>query len=497
MLVIGLQKRKRSLQGVIMKDNFGKEKTLIVIGSSLILIGVLLNEWIVAALFCPDGVLSTFLYRIVVWFFDISLVSIGALLLIYRKSTRISRKTFIFPAITLILITTILEVGLQLLTVIFPKIDALLSEIPRNVYDEKLVHRPNPAYPGHDLNGFRNKSVPKKADIVAMGDSQTYGTNVRVDQAWPQQLQKLGNIKVYNISSGGYGPVHSLILLDEALKFKPRLLIEALYAGNDLYDSYYLVYDKNQLPDMKTSDEKVIRDIYEAENIESLGDRAQRMLSNQTKQTKTQDSEHDSSLTKYFSENCKLYRVFSTLNSLCNYYMSLNSTWELEKKYAQEDKTYFLPFESERFRTIFTPVRRLCALDLNDIRILEGHRLSLEAIRFMNERTRIANIDFIVLLIPTKELVFKSVVYETQQSMPDEYNTLIDNEELFWRRTKAYLEDQGIGYIDSLPVLRGCFRSGVQPYRITKDGHPNPAGHHAIAELVLSTLRSRDHTALK
>jgi lysophospholipase L1-like esterase len=81
--------------------------------------------------------------------------------------------------------------------------------------------------------------------------------------------------------------------------------------------------------------------------------------------------------------------------------------------------------------------------------------------------------------------------------MPDEYNTLIDNEELFLRRTKAYLEDQGIGYIDSLPVLRGCFRSGVQPYRITKDGHPNPAGHHAIAELVLSTLRSRDHTALK
>ena len=56
LLVIGLQKRKRSLQGVIMKDNFGKEKTLIVIGSSLILIGVLLNEWIVAALFCPDGV---------------------------------------------------------------------------------------------------------------------------------------------------------------------------------------------------------------------------------------------------------------------------------------------------------------------------------------------------------------------------------------------------------------------------------------------------------
>ncbi len=478
-----------------MKDNFLKENLLIFIGSLLILTGVLLNEWIVAALLSPDGVLSTSLYRITIWIFDISLVSIGALLLIYRKSIRMSIKTVLFPVITLILVAAILEVGLQLLTAIFPKIDLLLSETPtKRVYDEKLGHRPNPAYPGHDRNGFRNESVPKKADIVAMGDSQTYGTNVKAAQAWTQQLQKLGKIKVYNMAFGGYGPVHSLILLDEALKFNPKLLIEAFYSGNDLYDSYSLVYDKNRLPGMKTSDEKAIRDIREAENIELLRVKAQRM---QPKQTKTQDPEHYSSLSKYFSKNCKLFRVFATLNRLCNDYTLPDPTWELEKKYALENKTYFLPFESGRFRTIFTPDHRCCALDLNDVRILEGHRLSLEAIRLMSEKTRMANIDFIVLLIPTKELVFKNVMYETQQSIPHEYKTLIDNEELLWRRTKAYLENQGIGYIDSLPVLRGCLCNGAQPYMITKDGHPNPIGHRAIAELVLSTLRSREHAALK
>jgi len=108
-----------------------------------------------------------------------------------------------------------------------------------------------------------------------------------------------------------------------------------------------------------------------------------------------------------------------------------------------------------------------------------------------------ANIDFIVLLIPTKELVFKDLVYESQQSIPDIYKTLIDNEELLWRRTKAYLKSQGIVYIDALPVLKGCFRSGAQPYKITIDGHPSPAGHRAVAELVLSTLRNPEYNILK
>lgn len=479
---------------MITKDNSEKEKTLIVIGSSLILIGILCNEWIIAAFVCPDGTLTGFVYRTMVWFFDISMISIGALLLIYRKSIRIRRKTILFSAITLALTAAILEFGLQLLTLAFPKINLLLSETPLIIYDEKLGHRPNPMCPGHDHNGFRNESVPEKADIVAMGDSHTYGWGVRADQSWPQQLQKLCEIKVYNMAFGGYGPVHSLILLDDALKFKPQILIEAFYAGNDLYDSYRLVYDNNQLPDLKIFDDRVMRAMIEAEKIEPLRDRISRLVN--MDQVNTQRP-IGSSLIKYFSDNCKLCRIFSTLNRMCgDHRRSDGPTWELVKK-AIENKKYYQPIESGRFCTILTPDYRLCAVNLNDPRIAEGYRLSLEAIRLMDKRTRMANIDFIVLLIPTKELVFKNVVYETGQTIPDVYKTLIDNEELLWHRTKAYLKNQGIDYIDSLPVLRGCFQSGAQPYKITSDGHPNPIGHRAIAELVLSTLRNSKYSVLK
>jgi len=44
---------------------------------------------------------------------------------------------------------------------------------------------------GHDLNGFRNIEVPKKVDILVLGDSQTYGTNASLEENWPSTLGRL------------------------------------------------------------------------------------------------------------------------------------------------------------------------------------------------------------------------------------------------------------------------------------------------------------------
>jgi len=53
--------------------------------------------------------------------------------------------------------------------------------------------RPRPFYPDrkrngpHDVLGFRNHAVPVQADIIAIGDSQTYGWNVEIDQSWREE----------------------------------------------------------------------------------------------------------------------------------------------------------------------------------------------------------------------------------------------------------------------------------------------------------------------
>ena len=70
-----------------------------------------------------------------------------------------------------------LELILRALTFASPPVDRLLAStaIAQTVPDDRLGHRPNPAHPEHDRQGFRNLEVPSRAHLVALGDSQTYG----------------------------------------------------------------------------------------------------------------------------------------------------------------------------------------------------------------------------------------------------------------------------------------------------------------------------------
>ena len=52
------------------------------------------------------------------------------------------------------------------------------------------------------------------------------------------------------------------------------------------------------------------------------------------------------------------------------------------------------------------------------------------------------NIDFLVLFIPTKELVFKDLVLDNQGAIPEAYQNLLRNEELMWEKTKEFLLTQ-------------------------------------------------------
>ncbi len=323
---------------------------------------------------------------------------------------------------------------LLVVSLMSPKVESLVSPstrpVPMAIKDEILGTRPNPEYPGHDEKGFRNKSVPDEVPIVAMGDSQTYGWGVRADQPWPQVLEELGGVQTYNMAWGSYGPTHRLLLWEEAIDLNPKLIIEAFYAGNDLFDSYHFVYDRKQLTELKATEQNLLKAISDAENIEPITKRISRL----------------------------------------------------------NKKQYFQVLDSGGVRTVLTPNYRLCAVNLSDPRIVEGHRISLEAIRLMSERALQADIRFSVLLIPTKELVFKNVVYQDSADIPSAYKTLIENEELFWQKTKDFLESQRIHFMDSLPALRGRIENGNHPYKVSRDGHPNPTGHREIAKLVLHEI---------
>jgi lysophospholipase L1-like esterase len=97
-----------------------------------------------------------------------------------------------------------------------------------------------------DLLGFRNRAVPIVADVVTVGDSQTFGSNATMDFNWPSLLaRRIGGGKapvVYNMSSGGWGAPQYLDMFNKSEAFRPRVVVVAYYTGNDALDSVGLVY---------------------------------------------------------------------------------------------------------------------------------------------------------------------------------------------------------------------------------------------------------------
>jgi len=123
--------------------------------------------------------------------------------------------------------------------------------------DPLLGLRPNPQFPEHDRNGFRNSAVPTRAEIVTLGDSHTYGTGVPAEATWPAQLHSMTGREIYSMAFGGYGPIHSLLFWDKALELHPSVIIEAVYDGNDLYDAFNSVYNRGQFTQFKSQDEQL------------------------------------------------------------------------------------------------------------------------------------------------------------------------------------------------------------------------------------------------
>ncbi len=400
-------------------------------------------------------------------------------------------RSVVFGVVTFLVTLLFIEALLQVAVRVSPRLDFILSHNQEGyLADDNLVWRPHPGHPDHDSNGFRNVVVPYRTEILALGDSQTYGTGVERDETWIHQLGALMGVDTYNMAYGGYGPVHSRVLLDEALELEPRVVVEAMYTGNDLYDSYMLVYVNERFPEQRTRDTKVLAAIDYAEGahpgapeLHGLGGK-----------------EHDrrvGSMRAALSNHSRLYgflracrRVVERMGGDADPEPLFRQDWELLKKRAAARPDDFYVVESNTFKTILTPRYRLAVLNVRDPRVEEGLRLSLEAIRQMHDTTQSNGIHYLVLLIPTKELVFKDLAV-VNGPLPESLRELVDTEEVVLERIREFLVYHDIAYVDALDALRDYMSKGMQPYNITHDGHPSAIGHRAIAETVRDAVAAK------
>ncbi|MGR9046647.1 MAG: hypothetical protein ACU85E_13935 [Gammaproteobacteria bacterium] len=140
---------------------------------------------------------------------------------------------------TLVFSVCIAEITLRTLTP-FP-----INDSSNKISDTELGYRISSEFHEADANGFRNPPGTGY-ELIAIGDSHTYGNNVSSDDAWPALLAQSINRQVYNFGVGSYGIFAYHALLKNSPKPETKAAVIALYPRNDfeVSGSNCLILDK-------------------------------------------------------------------------------------------------------------------------------------------------------------------------------------------------------------------------------------------------------------
>ncbi|EHR04608.1 hypothetical protein Bra471DRAFT_05411 [Bradyrhizobium sp. WSM471] len=357
--------------------------------------------------------------------------------------------------------------------------------------DPALGARPKPGFSDHDARGWRNKEALDRADIVAIGDSQTYGLGGVKENAWPQQLGSILAQTTYQIAFGGYAPPHFVRLSSEIFSLRPKYVVVGLYFGAQFTSSYLNVYFRakdNGIEGLKSNDPEWLKVLSTAHHID--GDwwiRAQFM---------------DCQLAQYVPD-ARLLQIkdilsWPPLGPLQYPWIARNSDF-LRRAASRMPKPsatvlaapYCVDFKKDGIEAILTPSYRLINLEPTDPRNLEGERNTVDSIIALKDEAIRNSAKLVVVLIPTKELAFS----ELATGLPGEQTThlrrLWASEISARSRVSERLRSNGIAVCDALPSLQSMLRTGSDPYQgATGDGHPSASGYRAIAETVATEIRS-------
>jgi hypothetical protein len=321
---------------------------------------------------------------------------------------------------------------------------------------------------GFDALGFRNRTVPKTADIIAIGDSQTYGNTATMDDSWPYALGRLLGRRVYNMGLGGYGPNQYLELLKtKALPLKPRMVICGLSVTDDFDNAFQLTYGLDYWAYLRTLPGIKV-------DFDTWGTGAG-PAPTWLKRRRV-----------WLSQHSVIYQlvVHTGLGNRVNGEFQIRHTAEL---YPGLTTSLIIP--EKHIEEAFWPKANLFGLDQDRESVREGMRITFELLKEMNEICRKNNIQFLVVVIPTKEMVFSQYLeHNPRIALNDVVDSLLVNERLALDRTFKFLTDGNIPYVDPLPALQKSAGQGLFVHTAA-DTHPNKNGYRVIAESVSERLK--------
>lgn len=339
--------------------------------------------------------------------------------------------------------------------------------VPHEILGAVLAAKGN----GYDEWGFRNGAIPKSVDIVAIGDSHTFGNYAKMDESWPYVVGRLRNVKVYNMALGGYGPNQYYHLLKtKALPLKPKTIVCGLYMGDDFENAFRVTYGLDYWSYLR----ELPADVQASANIWE----------------RQQQPGWNRKLRTWLSRHSVVYKLVFHGPLLGR----IKGNFQIENASRLYDSTATLIIKEKNIAEAFLPKGILGRLDQEKEGVREGMRITFKLLKEMDQLCREKNIQFLVAIIPTKEMVFSEFLeHDSKQPLRDVIDRLIANERKAREKLFSFLRESNIRHVDTLPALQHSVENELYA-RTAVDMHPNHNGYKVIAEAISSALEAKHAT---
>jgi len=359
----------------------------------------------------------------------------------------------------------------------------LVELLLRLFWSPSIITDPFLAWRGHgksfDANGFRNESVLSQADIVAMGDSMTYGDGSKIDQAWPQVLSKMSGKSVYQMAFGGYGPIQYNYLIADAVKMHPQVVIFGFYIGNDYYDVLRMVYRYDNWSYLRNNNYTFKNFIAprEAEGLNNLLSNHNNLVIDWLKKK-----------TNWLTSRLYLNHFLSDIKTGWNNWRNQSDQFKLSSKlrdYLNNNPVVGYYYNQEPQETLLVPTN---LVNLSEADLVEANRLTKILLLNSQAITKQKNIFLVIALIPTKELVYAGGLLKEGKSLPFFLNSIYTKELSIYDAAKKFCFEQNLSCVSTLEPLEDGFVQGKKIYHSTFDSHPNAEGYQLIAYTIFQYL---------
>jgi lysophospholipase L1-like esterase len=285
-----------------------------------------------------------------------------------------------------------------------------------------------------DAHGFNNADPwPARADIVAVGDSLTFGYGVAPNQAWPALIARdLPDTKVINLGVIGAGPQQYLRVYETfGAQLEPKILLIGFFLANDFWDAE--MFD-TWLKSGVGGNYLVWRDFGRATDARSA----------------------------FLPTAVRRSYLYNWARFIRQSYRNWRAREPKDLQLADGSHLKLRPDDLAQMTAYVEPGNPI-------------FDLTLDALERINAIATSHGTHVLVVLQPSKE--------ETYLPLLD--GTIADP----GAPLRAELKARGIEYLDLLPAFREHAVAGAKLF-YEFDGHPNAEGYRLIAEQVLAHLES-------